>query len=144
MEKNDICYCIRLRRAANSLTRLYNKALSETGLTITQYSLLKNILKADGCNKSELAKNTGLERTGVVRDLARLCEAGLVKEIPGPTKRGSLIALTDGGRAVLKAANPRWEEAQTLIRNSVEEDELNMLFGKIQELTEPKGGFLLK
>ena len=136
MEKTEICYCIRLRRAANAMTRVYNKALSGTGLTLAQYSLLKNIFKMGSCNKSQLAKKIGLERTTVIRDLARLSDAGLVREISGPSKRNNLVVLTNEGEDMLDRARYLWEQAQTLIRSRVNEEELNALLSKIQTLCE--------
>jgi len=136
MEKTEICYCIRLRRAANVMTRVYNQALSGTGLTLAQYSLLKNIFKMGSCNKSQLAKKIGLERTTVIRDLARLSDAGLIREILGPGKRNNLIVLTSEGEDKLDRASHLWEQAQALIRSRVNEEELNALLSKIQRLAE--------
>ena len=41
MEIDDICNCGLLRKSALDLTAIYNKALSYSGINITQFALLK-------------------------------------------------------------------------------------------------------
>ncbi|MCB1787001.1 MAG: MarR family transcriptional regulator, partial [Gammaproteobacteria bacterium] len=72
------CHCTRLRRAAHAVTRLYDEALAATGLTVTQFSLLRTISRLDEPYITTLAEATGLERSTLGRNLRPLEKAGLV------------------------------------------------------------------
>ena len=45
MDNKILCNCIALRQIALKLTKIYDEALIDTGIKVTQYSLLKNIEK---------------------------------------------------------------------------------------------------
>ena len=122
LSRERSCYCIKLRRATNTLTKYYDQALAPVGLTLSQYSLLNDIRYLQSCNKSELAQCANLDRTTVIRNLAMLRERGLVRETPGPDKRNNLIELTELGQSLINEARVPWEQAQKRLRELVGED----------------------
>lgn len=111
------CHCINVRRAANALTKFYDRAVEPIGLTISQFSLLNDIRLLGACNKSELAQYAGLERTTVIRNLEALRKKGLVAETDGATRRSRLIQLTDKGEQAIAAGMPLWKQAQVRARD---------------------------
>lgn len=66
------CHCITMRRAANAITDYYDRALSETGLSTSQFSLLISLSRLGEASTSELAGYVDLERSTLVRDLRLL------------------------------------------------------------------------
>lgn len=106
------CVCISLRRIAQKLTDFYDKALAPAGISINQYSLLRNISRMEGCGTGELARHVRLEKSTLVRTLQPLMRDGLiVDKAPEGTRRRSLF-LSPAGRAVLETAIPLWQSAQ--------------------------------
>ena len=69
MDRNFSCKCIRLRKASNNLTRIYDSALVKIDQKITQFSTLKNIQKLGKTNIRYLSSELELDRTTVLRNV---------------------------------------------------------------------------
>ena len=72
MDNKVLCNCIALRQIALKLTKIYDEALIDTGIKVTQYSLLKNIEKIGSPNINNLAIATQLDRSTLARNLEKL------------------------------------------------------------------------
>ncbi len=132
--RSSPCYCIQVRRAANALTNFYDRALEPSGLTVSQFSLLNDIISLGSCNKSELARYTKLDRTTIIRNLRALQTRGLIAEIPGTDKRNRLICLTDLGKTSVEKGLLSWKEAQRQIRAAIGEEELEDFMKALENL----------
>jgi len=108
----SLCHCINLRRASTALTEYYDQLLRPGGLTVNQYSLLKNLHRLGVCSLSELAQSVGLERTTLVRNMKPLFKKGLVADISPQGSRNRQIQVTAAGRQALDLCAPLWEKAQ--------------------------------
>lgn len=108
------CTCFHLRRATRRVTQIYDHELAAVGLSLNQYTILRRTQKAPRI-LGELAEELGMDRTTLTRNLRPLLEAGLLGEARGEDARQRLIALSDAGRARLKAAVPHWQHAQQRI-----------------------------
>lgn len=131
------CYCINLRRAANTLTKYYDKAFAPLNITTSQFSLLNDIRLLKSCNKSELAKYARLDRTTIIRGLNVLFEKKLIQELPGKNNRNKVIQLTKEGEAIVIKGLCKWEEVQEEFALIIGEDSvlsLNQLFTSIEML----------
>lgn len=106
------CYCANARRAALSLTALYDAALAPHGLKVTQFSLLHAVRRRGQANLTALAEATGLDRSTLGRNLRGLEALGLVALSPGEDLRDRVVALTPGGVARLREAGQAWKELQ--------------------------------
>lgn len=131
--KESPCYCIKVRRGANALTKFYDRALEPTGLTTSQFSLLNNIKRLGGGSKSALAQQAGLDRTTIIRNLEALRGRGLVEEAPGENRRGNLIRLTALGEAAVAEGMGPWKRAQKQLKAAVGPERLEEF---LQVLTE--------
>ena len=109
------CHCINLRRAARSLTEVYDRALAPAGLRVTQYSLLRAIRRLGRPTITELARATGLDRSTLGRNLRVLAREGLVAVGAGADERTRVVGLTPRAGAALGLALPHWQAAQRAV-----------------------------
>lgn len=127
--KSDInkCSCLKLRRASQAITKIYDKYLEPSGIKISQYSILKSIARMEPVNVSDLAINVRLDRTTLVRNLKPLEQKGLISDISKEGTRNRQIVLTENGRISLKEAIPLWEKAQDYIQQYLGVEDLSTL-----------------
>ena len=112
MGDNFSCKCIRLRKASNNLTKIYDSALIKVGLKITQFSTLKNIQKLGKTNISDLSYLLELDRTTVLRNIEKLIKMNLVSYKDEQNSKNKIIQLTTVGKSKLREAIIIWEETQ--------------------------------
>ncbi len=106
------CICTNLRRAARAISQLYDEALTDTGIKITQFSLLRSIQRNEPAPINALAEEMELDRTTLARNLRPLEREGLIALSAGNDKRVVEVALTRSGRAAVAHASPLWAKAQ--------------------------------
>lgn len=121
------CYCINFRRAANTLTKLYDKALSPFNITSSQFSLLNDIYALKTCNMTELAKYAGLDRTTITRNLKVLLYKGFIEDCLGGDSRTHHIKLTYSGKSVMKEGFVEWEKMQKNIKSTIGLENIHVL-----------------
>jgi DNA-binding MarR family transcriptional regulator len=113
---NEIaCACTRARRAARTLTTLYDSALQPVGLQITQFSLLRTIDRLAPVNVSVLAEAMLLDRSTLGRNLTVLERRGLLVLSGGADLRERALTLSSSARRLLRKAIPLWEEVQRTV-----------------------------
>ena len=112
MYNNLSCKCIRLRKASNNLTKIYDSALIKVDLKITQFSTLKNIQKLGKTNIRDLSSELELDRTTVLRNIEKLIEMDLVSYKYENDDKNKIIQLTTVGKRKLREAIIIWEETQ--------------------------------
>ena len=110
MESHEPCLCGRLRRATRTLSRLYDEALEPSGLTITQFSIMRTLTRLDHPTLGELADETSHEKSGLWRTLQPMIREGLIET--GADGRVQRVKLSDQGLMALVRAMPMWREAQ--------------------------------
>lgn len=102
-----------LKRTVRSVTRHYDEALSESGLRITQFTLLVACSLQDPATVSELAERLGMDRTTLTRNLKPLERDGLLEvHAEDSDARVRLIKVTAEGEAAIARAYPLWQKAQ--------------------------------
>lgn len=111
------CTCHKVRSLARRLTGLYDTALAAHGLTVTQYSALVTLARADvPVPVAELARRLQMDRTTTSRLVGPLEAAGLLVRADGGKghvdARSRPLLLTTKGRRRLGAAIPAWRAAQ--------------------------------
>ena len=138
MGNKILCNCIALRQIALKLTKIYDEALIDTGIKITQYSLLKNIEKIDSPNINHLAITTQLDRSTLTRNLKKLERMKLIFFKFGDDKRNKIISLTPHGKQILTKANISWKTIQDQVSKNLEEDKKNIIDLTIKNINELK------
>ncbi|MDC3116229.1 MarR family winged helix-turn-helix transcriptional regulator [Alphaproteobacteria bacterium] len=112
MKYSSSCNCINLRKASNNITKLYDSALANLGLKITQFSTLKNIQKLGKTNISDLSRTLELDRTTVLRNINKMIDLGLITYKYKNDDKIKVIQLTSVGQNRLREAIVVWEDTQ--------------------------------
>ena len=128
------CTCGRLRRAARSLTQLYDDAMAPSGLRITQFSLVRTLAREGPMRISDVASMLLLDRTALSRNLEPLLARGLVSLTTGRDARTRVAAITRAGEAAFAAAEPHWRRAQAAVARKLGRERLDALIGVLGEL----------
>ena len=114
------CVCTALRMATRSVARLYDRALSRSGLRVTGYSILSRLAAEGPLSVSELAGRLAMERTTCTREVAPLISSGLVGATAGSDRRRRLLRVTGPGRQKLAEGRPAWEQVQRMVADGRE------------------------
>jgi DNA-binding MarR family transcriptional regulator len=113
------CYCSTLRQAARSVTTLYETALADSGLHVTQYTLLYVLEVAPKLTTTELADAIGIDQTTATRTLALIKKKRLVVNAPGNDRRERRWVLTPAGESLVRKLRPAWEAAQQAFEKQI-------------------------
>lgn len=135
--KENICHCLKVRRASNAITKTYDKYLAPSGIGVSQFSVMEHISRLSPVTVSELALECQLDRTTLVRNLKTLEEKGYVSDISEKGSRKRQLVLTPLGRERLDDAEILWSQAQQYIRTSLGESDLESLtemMSKIEDI----------
>lgn len=129
------CYCIALRKVSRRLTAVYDEAFAPLGITVSQFSQLRNIRHKQPVSLTELAEIQELDRSTVGRNTKVLHRMGLVSMAASEEdQRETVLSLTDEGRTLLKQATPVWNDIQTRIEAKLEAAEFDRLIGALGDL----------
>jgi DNA-binding MarR family transcriptional regulator len=108
----NACTCFNLRKAARLVTQRFDLTLRSCGINANQLSVLLGACDQDGILLTRMAKNLGMERTTLSRNLSLLEHRGMLSIEVGADKRERRIGITGKGRTLLEKAFPFWEKAQ--------------------------------
>jgi DNA-binding MarR family transcriptional regulator len=127
--------CTSLRMATRSVSRLYDRALSQAGLRVTGYSILSRLAGEGPLSVGELAGLLAMERTTCTREVAPLVRAGLVEAAAGTDRRRRLLRLTSLGEKKRADAHPIWERVQRQVAAEFGGAEIEDLLIRLRRLT---------
>ena len=133
---STLCACTKLRRCARVASDIYDEALAPSGLSVTQFSLLRLLDRTGPSSLTRFAAATGLDRTTLNRTLRPLEAAGLVRSAAGDDRRARIVEMTDAGKAAMGRALPHWQEAQHRIETALGGDygQLFALLDRVEAL----------
>jgi DNA-binding MarR family transcriptional regulator len=106
------CYCATLRQAARAATALYEAALGDSGVPLTQLTALQVMMRSPNLTTTELAEVIGIDQTTATRTLAHIKKAGLARTSSTGDRRERRWALTAKGEGTLRKLMTKWETAQ--------------------------------
>jgi DNA-binding MarR family transcriptional regulator len=105
----DHCLCLHAQRAARTLSRRFDEAFRELGITSGQFSLLNGLNRPEPPTIGAVATLLAMDRSTVTANLKPLERMGaVVLGVDPKDRRSRRPALTDAGRALLAAATPIW------------------------------------
>lgn len=106
--------CTALRQASRAVTRAYDEAMEGTGMTIVQFSVLRQLARHGDTPLSRLADLLVMDRTTLYRALGPIERHGWVTIGQG-AGRAKIAALAAAGRQAMADATGAWERAQTAL-----------------------------
>lgn len=107
------CFNLKLRQADRVLTSHYNAHLSDLGIKITQFSVLRSLWYLKRCSQHELEKVLLVDQATLTRSLQALIREGYIdRNHDSADRRVMLCSLSDSGKALYKQAEKRWKQAQ--------------------------------
>ena len=117
------CLCLSARRAARSLTRMYEEELRPSGLTPAQFGLLNILAMRPGLTQMELATLVGADQTTLSRSLKLLLSEKLIKSTRSrEDARETIHTLTAAGAIRHQAGKLHWEQADQMMRRKLGND----------------------
>lgn len=128
------CACIRARRAARSLTDVYDDALRPAGLKITQFSVLRTVARVAPVSISALAEEMALDRSTLGRNVALLERRGLLRAAEGADLRERVVSVTPAAQRLLERARPLWERAQATVERTLGREGVDTLYALLARL----------
>lgn len=136
-QMREQCPALRVRAAGRLLGRLYDEALRELGLEMSQLPVLAAVaLRGErGLKITELARILVMERTSVTRAVRPLEKAGLLRIARAPDDaRSKRVTLTPAGEHLLRRAHPRWERTTRRVREVFGAARTDALMGELAAL----------
>jgi DNA-binding MarR family transcriptional regulator len=112
------CTCFRLRKLARLVSQRYDRELARVGININQYSILRRASVRPRA-LGDLARELGMDRTTLSRDVKPLIAAGWVELASGEDARQRMVKVTANGKRLLARAQPIWRQAQDAIEASM-------------------------
>jgi DNA-binding MarR family transcriptional regulator len=106
------CYCATLRQAARAATALYEAALGDSGVPLTQFTALQVMMSCPNLTTTELAEFIGIDQTTATRTLAHIKKAGLARTVSAGDRRERRWVLTAKGEGTVSKLMTKWETAQ--------------------------------
>lgn len=117
------------------MTRKYDAYLKPSGLRITQYSMMANIVRNPGIAVSPLAELMMMDQTTVTRNLGVLEKSGYIHmERERGDRRIKRVHISELGAAKLEEARPLWNQAQTEMEESLGREGVTRLLEVFQKL----------
>src|SRR5271155_238553 len=92
------CLGFRARLLSRVITAVYDDALAEVGLKVSQFSVLVAIANREERQPAELAKFLAMDESTLSRNVARMCESGWLRLERGEgDRRSHQITVTEKG-----------------------------------------------
>lgn len=115
--KDNMCFAMRARRLSRIMTRIYEDALRESGLTVPQFTLLAAIAARGPVTAAEIGRRLDIEKSTLSRTMGKMIENGWLEDRHG-SDDGRGIVTTRLGRRMLRNAAPAWKNVQSRAKNA--------------------------
>ena len=109
------CFCLASRQAARKITRLYDRYMQESGIRVTQFTILSQLMLRGEMPIGKLASILGMERTTLTRNLTLLERQKWISIKAGDDPRSRMIGITAQGRGMVRRGFPYWSKAQAQV-----------------------------
>jgi DNA-binding MarR family transcriptional regulator len=133
------CYADGIRKAARSLSRLYDAELRPSGLRVSQLIVLVATAQVgeSGAPMRTIARTLAMDPTTMTRNLYPLEMRGLLRVARSPADgRVRFVFLTNAGKRKVEEAFPLWERAQAAVHRRFGERRANLVRSELRLLTE--------
>ena len=136
------CLLLNFREVCRSLTQIYETELKKIGLYSTQYTLLVSLKLHEPKQISILAKEIGLDRTTLTRNLSLLIKKGYVCYEKSSDSRKKIVKITNEGENVLDYAFPIWKNVQSKFENLLGKEKFYEIINNLKKMQELNSNIL--
>ena len=130
------CTNFKLRQLLRRVSLIYDRAMADSGLKTTQYSLLSHVEKLGPITQAELAKAMAMDSSTLSRNLKPLQLAGWVAIQAGSDARSHALTMTASGRKKRAEGRALWKRAQLQLNEVVGLPDIVALHGLIDRMTD--------
>jgi DNA-binding MarR family transcriptional regulator len=130
------CLCATLRRTTRALTQLYDDAIRQQGLSLTQLTILQVFSRAGEISQGQLAEILVMDSTTLTRTLKLMTKEGWISERRGTDRRERLLRMSKSGEAKLTRATPAWDKLQSRLRHQLGDQNWKSLMQFNNQLTD--------
>lgn len=128
--------CFAIRQAARYVSQIYDRHLSNAGLTITQFSLLQRLKRIGPLSMKQLAETMQMQRTTLVRTIQPLRRNGFISsKALGADARSLSISITPAGEQRVIEGRKHWHAAQAEFEHEFGEQRAAALRGELFAIT---------
>jgi DNA-binding MarR family transcriptional regulator len=106
------CIAVRLRLLNRVVTNLYDEALREHGVKISQLNILVAAGKLGLARPGQVCDILQLDVSTLSRNVERMRAKGWLESVPDEDARAQPFQLTPQGKRLIEKAVPAWELAQ--------------------------------
>ena len=130
------CFSFKVQALNRQVSNIYNRYLAEAGITVTQFTILREIKHGYCTTIKEASITLYSDRTTLSRNIKNLEKMRLVELKPETQidKRAKNWSITPLGEQILDIAIPRWEFAQDQIKSLLGKEEYNAADKMLHEL----------
>ncbi|MGF1472153.1 MAG: MarR family winged helix-turn-helix transcriptional regulator [Rubrobacteraceae bacterium] len=137
-EKTEVaerCAHRNLKHTVRSVTQHYDGWLAESGVRITQFTLLVACSLQGPVTVSELAERIGMDRTTLTRNLKPLERDGLLEILTHESDaRVRVVQITGEGETTIARAYPLWQMAQEEVTQGLDDEGYENLLQYLERL----------
>lgn len=106
------CIASRLRMINRAVSKLYDRALRQYGIRISQLNILVAVSQLGQARQQDVCRILFMERSTVSRDIERMQTNGWLNVNVGEDARTSILRVTPAGKRLLEKIIPAWSIAQ--------------------------------
>jgi DNA-binding MarR family transcriptional regulator len=129
------CAAMILRKAARSVTKIYDQALEPSSLNASQVTLLATLRALGPLDFADLARILQIDRSTLSRNLSVAAGRGLIRMEVGADRRTRQVSMTRAGARSLAAAYPLWLRAQEALEQRTKPGKLRQALSTARHLT---------
>lgn len=115
------CLALYLRKANRVITQIYDHNMSQHGIKVTQFSILRAVSYMGEASHRTLQEALVLDQTTLSRNLKPLIRDGFLNAAPGEDRREKLITLSNSGKTLFNSAKKDWKKSQKQIAEALGE-----------------------
>ncbi len=124
----EVCIGSRVRLLNRVITRIYDDALRNLGITIGQLNILVVIGKRKIVRPAEICHALKIEVSTLSRNIERMRAKGWIEVLEDPgDARAHQFQLSRQGQELLEIAYPAWEQAQQKAENLLGDSGMEVL-----------------
>ena len=134
--RSILCACTTVKKLARVLGRAYDDALAGTGINITQFAVMRCIMRRKGEPLSRVAEELEMDRSSLYRAIAPMIRDEWIEVVAGTDARSRSAKLTSKGARLLAKAAVRWGSIQEGLIGRYGKDAWKVLAGELNRLAD--------